>query len=135
MTMTVIRLVCRTFAVLALGLFLGLSAFTAPASAQATKEPTDGFFDVPARDPSEAGENYGVPAYMITSALGGAAIFILCKSARRDPEAGDRRKPVRIRRAGWSPSGRAPPRRLGGARPRLDTTLHSASVEVVREVR
>ena len=81
--MTTIRINSRTLATLALGLFLGLAAFTPSASAQAAKEPTDGFFDVPARDPSEAGESYGVPAYMITSALGGLAVFTLCKSARR----------------------------------------------------
>ena len=73
----------RLLAALALGLTLGLSAFTPTASAQAAKEPTDGFFDVPARDPSEESEPWGLPAYMITSALGGGAIFILCKSARR----------------------------------------------------
>ena len=81
--MTKSRIRIRSLTTLALGLLLGLAAFTSPVSAQAAKEPTDGFFDVPARDPSEAGENYGVPAYLVTSALGGAAIFILCKSARR----------------------------------------------------
>jgi hypothetical protein len=73
----------RRLAALALGVFLGLGAFATPASAQAGKEPTDGFFDVPARDPSEQSEPWGLPAYMITSAFGGAAIFVLCKSARR----------------------------------------------------
>ena len=73
----------RTLATLALGLFLGLGAFTSPVSAQAPKEPTDGFFDVPARDPSEITPPWGLPAYMITSALGGLSVFILCKSARR----------------------------------------------------
>ncbi len=73
----------RRLATLALGLSLALGAFAAPASAQAAKEPTDGFFDVPARDPSEQSEPWGLPAYMITAALGGGAIFVLCKSARR----------------------------------------------------
>lgn len=73
----------RLLPALALGLTLGLAAFDAPVHAQAAKEPTDGFFDVPARDPSEVGESWGLPSYMLTSALGGAAIFILCKSARR----------------------------------------------------
>jgi len=74
------RTTTKTLAVLA----LALGAFTASASAQApTKEVTDGFFDVPARDPSEVGESYGVPSYLLTSALGGLAVFILCKSARR----------------------------------------------------
>ena len=44
------------------------------------KEVTDGFFDVPAR---ESEPSWGLPAYMLTGALGGAAIFVLCKSARR----------------------------------------------------
>jgi hypothetical protein len=73
----------RLLAALALGLTLGLSTFTPTASAQAAKEPTDGFFDVPPRDPSEETEPWGLPAYMITSALGGFGIFILCKSSRR----------------------------------------------------
>jgi hypothetical protein len=81
--MTMIRLASRTFAVLALGLLLGLSAFTSSASAQAAKEPTDGFFDVPARAPGEEAEAWGLPAYMITATLGAGAIFVLCKSARR----------------------------------------------------
>jgi len=73
----------RLLSALALGLTLGLAAFDAPALGQAAKEPTDGFFDVPARDPSEVGESWGLPSYMITSALGAAAMFVLCKSARR----------------------------------------------------
>ncbi|WP_435008169.1 hypothetical protein P12x_005444 [Tundrisphaera lichenicola] len=74
---------------LTLGLMLGLGALTSPALAyQKTPDPpqkevTDGFFDVPARDPSEESEPWGLPSYMITSALGGLGIFILCKSARR----------------------------------------------------
>ena len=44
------------------------------------KEVTDGFFDVPAR---EVEPSWGLPAYLVTCALGGAAIAILCKSARR----------------------------------------------------
>jgi hypothetical protein len=84
MTMTLIRLAARNFAVLALGLSLGLAAFTPTASAQApAKEPTDGFFDVPARAPGEESEPWGLPAYMVTATLGAGAIFILCKSARR----------------------------------------------------
>lgn len=82
MTTTMTRPASRLLAPLALGLALG--AFTAPASAQAPqKEVTDGFFDVPARDPSEESQPWGLPAYMITSAIGGGAIFILCKSSRR----------------------------------------------------
>jgi hypothetical protein len=73
---------------LALGLTLGLAAFTASASAQATKdapakEPTDGFFDVPARPPGEEAEPWGLPSYLITSAIGGLGVFIVCRSARR----------------------------------------------------
>jgi hypothetical protein len=79
MMTTLARNTTRTLAVLT----LALGAFASSASAQAPKEVTDGFFDVPARDPSEVGESYGVPSYMITSALGGLAVFILCKSARR----------------------------------------------------
>jgi len=68
---------------LALGLLAPpASAYQAPKEARA-KEPTDGFFDIP-KDPNAVEEpSYGVPAYMITSALGGLAMFILCKSARR----------------------------------------------------
>jgi hypothetical protein len=81
--MTTIRSASRLLAPLALALFLALTAFSTGASAQAAKEPTDGFFDVPARPDSEKGEDYGVPAYLVTSFLGGGAIFILCRSARR----------------------------------------------------
>ena len=71
---------------LALGFLLALapaaSAFQPPAKERA-KEPTDGFFDIP-KDPNAVEEpSYGVPSYMITSCLGGLAMFILCKSARR----------------------------------------------------
>jgi hypothetical protein len=83
-----IRSASRTFATLALGLTLALSAFTTTASAQAgkeprAKEPTDGFFDVPARDPGEESEPWGLPAYLVISAIGGMGIFVLCRSARR----------------------------------------------------
>jgi hypothetical protein len=69
---------------LALASTLVLAAFvtTAPAQERA-KEPTDGFFDVPARAPGEESEPWGLPAYLITSAIGGLGIFIICKSARR----------------------------------------------------
>ena len=78
--MTPIRLAARTFAVLA----LGLAAFTSTATAQApAKEPTDGFFDVPARPAGEEAEPWGLPAYLVTSTLAAGAIFVLCKSARR----------------------------------------------------
>jgi hypothetical protein len=81
--MTLIRAACRNLAVPALGLSLVLSAFTSPASAQAAKEPTDGFFDMPARAPGEEAEAWGLPAYMITATLAAGAIFVLSKSARR----------------------------------------------------
>jgi hypothetical protein len=81
--MTITMTTRRRLAALALGLSLGLGAFATPVSAQAAKEPTDGFFDVPARDPSEESQPWGLPAYMITSVLGAGAIFVLCKSARR----------------------------------------------------
>ncbi len=79
-----IRSVALTLATLA----LGLATFTSTASAQASKEPrakepTDGFFDVPARPPGEESEPWGLPAYLVTSAVGGLGVFILCKSARR----------------------------------------------------
>ena len=72
---------------LALGCLLALapaaSAFQPPAK-ERVKEPTDGFFDGPPKDPNAVEEpSYGVPSYMITSCLGGLAMFILCKSARR----------------------------------------------------
>jgi hypothetical protein len=68
--------------------FLTLAALSASASAQSAKEapakePTDGFFDVPARPPGEEAEPFGLPAYMVTSAIGGLAVFLFCKSARR----------------------------------------------------
>jgi hypothetical protein len=85
---SMIRSASRTFTTLALGMTLGLAAFTATASAQApkeapAKEPTDGFFDVPARPPGEEAEAWGLPAYMITSTIGGLGVFALCRSARR----------------------------------------------------
>ncbi len=70
-------------------LILGASSLAVtPAHAQAPKaekqkEVTDGFFDVPARDPSEDGPEIGLFAYILTAGLGGLAMFILCKSARR----------------------------------------------------
>jgi hypothetical protein len=73
----------RRLSALILGLMLGLGALTSPAFAQKAKEPTDGFFDIPVDPNAVESPSYGVPAYMITSALGGLAIFILCKSARR----------------------------------------------------
>jgi hypothetical protein len=88
MTMkTTTRSTSRILATLALGLFLGLGAMTTTASAQSAgkeppaKEPTDGFFDVPVRE--DTAEAWGLPAYMVTSALGGAAMFVQCRSARR----------------------------------------------------
>ncbi len=75
---------------LALGGLLALGSLATPASAYQAgapapraKEPTDGFFDIP-KDPNAVEEpSYGVPAYMITTALAALSIFILCKSARR----------------------------------------------------
>jgi hypothetical protein len=81
--MTTIRSASRLLAPLALGLFLALAAFTTDASAQAAKEPTDGFFDIPDRAPGEEAQAWGLPAYLVTSALGGGAIFVACRSARR----------------------------------------------------
>jgi hypothetical protein len=81
--MNTIRSASRLLAPIALGLFLALAAFTTDASAQATKEPTDGFFDIPERPDSEKAVAWGLPAYLVTSALGGGAIFVLCRSARR----------------------------------------------------
>jgi hypothetical protein len=80
----------KALAGLALGLLLGLAGgFNAPSAfgqapkPERAKEPTDGFFDIP-KDPNAVDEpSYGVPAYLVTSALGGMAIFIVCKSARR----------------------------------------------------
>ena len=77
-----IRLITRRFAPMALGLVLALGGLVPSAHGQ-TKEPTDGFFDVPARSDADKGPDYGVPYYLVTSALGGFAVFILCKSARR----------------------------------------------------
>ena len=75
----------RRLSALILGLMLGLGALTSPAFAQKPreKEPTDGFFDIPVDPNAVESPSYGVPAYLITSALGGLSIFILCKSARR----------------------------------------------------
>jgi hypothetical protein len=73
----------RRLSALILGLMLGLGALSSPALAQKAKEPTDGFFDIPVDPNAVESPSYGVPAYMITSALGGLAMFILCKSARR----------------------------------------------------
>lgn len=79
----------RQSLVTTLALILGGSGFAlTPAHAQAPKaekqkEVTDGFFDVPARDPSEDGPEIGLFAYIVTAGLGGLAMFILCKSARR----------------------------------------------------
>ena len=81
--MTMTRSALRTLAVPALGLTLALGAFTSSASAQAAKEPTDGFFDVPARPAGEEAEPWGLPAYMVTSTIGGLGVFALCRSARR----------------------------------------------------
>jgi hypothetical protein len=88
MTMNSIRTASRKLAIPALGLFLALTVFTSIASAQAAKEPrakepTDDFFAIPERPDSEKAEAWGLPAYLVTSALGGLSIFILCRSARR----------------------------------------------------
>ena len=77
MILTVRRLIVPTL--------LGLACTATPAFGQKPADPpqkevTDGFFDVPAR---EAEPSWGLPAYLITSGLGGMAMFILCKSARR----------------------------------------------------
>ena len=45
------------------------------------KEVTDGFFDVPARESEPA---WGLPQYLVTSGMAGLAIFLVCKSARRN---------------------------------------------------
>ena len=85
--MTMTRSALRTLAVPALWLFLAFGTLTSSASAQApaprAKEPTDGFFDVPARPPGEESEPWGLPAYMITATLASGAVMALCKSARR----------------------------------------------------
>ncbi len=83
--MTAIR---KRLATLGLGLYLvlGLAASASafqPAKPERAKEPTDGFFDIPVDPNAVESPSFGVPAYMITSALGGGAIFIMCKSARR----------------------------------------------------
>lgn len=70
----------RTFALAALSLAL-LAGVGSPAAAQAKKEVTDGFFDVPAREAEPA---WGLPQYLVTTGLGGLAIFLVCKSARRN---------------------------------------------------
>ncbi len=69
---------------LALALPLALATFAATAPAQErAKEPTDGFFDIPERAPGEEAESWGLYGYLITSAIGGLAVFTMCKSARR----------------------------------------------------
>ncbi len=73
----------RRLAAPALGLVLLMGCAATPASGQEKKEVTDGFFDIPVDPNAEPKADYGVPAYLVTSGLGGAAIFILCKSARR----------------------------------------------------
>jgi hypothetical protein len=83
MTLNLIRSTSKKLAVPTLGLFLALFAVSSDASAQAAKEPTDGFFDVPDRPDSEKVEAWGLPAYLVTSTLGGGAVFVLCRSARR----------------------------------------------------
>jgi hypothetical protein len=60
-----------------------LTLLLAPGYALA-KDPTDGFFDVPAREGSEDdGKGSVAPGYLLTSLLASGAIFALCKSARR----------------------------------------------------
>ncbi len=81
--MNSIRSASKKLAVPTLGLFLALFACGSDASAQATKEPTDGFFDIPDRPDSEKAEAWGLPAYLVTSALASGAVMILCRSARR----------------------------------------------------
>ena len=73
----------RPLIALALVLGTGLALAPSPASAQAAKEPTDGFFDLPPSTDPDAGKGSSVPGYLITSMLGGAALFVMCKSARR----------------------------------------------------
>ena len=82
MTTPLRRLIRRTSR-LSLPLALAAGAWVyAPTSAlgQAGPDPTAGFFDVPKRDTPPA---WGLPEYMMTSVFAGAAIFMLCKSARR----------------------------------------------------
>lgn len=88
--MTFCRTVIRRGLVSALAALATTAAlFLVPASGQAQgpapaqKEVTDGFFDVPARAAGEEDVPWGLPAYLVTSGLGGLAIFVLCKSARR----------------------------------------------------
>ena len=82
------RFLARRFAS-SLALILGSALLAgSPALAQQgkeppPKEPTDGFFDVPARDTSQDGPATGVDGYIATAAFAGLAMFILCKSARR----------------------------------------------------
>ncbi len=73
----------RRLAASALGLALLVVVAATPAPGQQKKEVTDGFFDIPVDPNAPEKVNYGVPAYLVTSGLGGLAIFILCKSARR----------------------------------------------------
>ena len=47
------------------------------------KDVTDGFFDVPATEDPDGGKGNPVMGYLVTSVFGGAAMFALCKSARR----------------------------------------------------
>ena len=74
----------RTAVALTLTLTL-VGALGSPAGAQPPKERpkevTDGFFDVPARESEPA---WGLPEYLVTTGLGGLAIFLVCKSARRN---------------------------------------------------
>ncbi len=82
--MTFCRRLVRRGMPLALALILGATpALAQQAKEPPPKEPTDGFFDVPARDPSEVSEEIGLPAYLVTAFLASGAIFIVCKSARR----------------------------------------------------
>ncbi|WZO99231.1 hypothetical protein EP7_000830 [Isosphaeraceae bacterium EP7] len=59
-----------------------LTLLLAPGYALA-KDPTDGFFDVPAREGADDGKGSTAPGYLVTSLLAGGAIFALCKPARR----------------------------------------------------
>ena len=84
--MTTLRRPTRSGRFVALALVLGTLTFgVTPVFAQKPADPpqkevTDGFFDVPAR---ESEPSWGLPAYLVTCALGGGAIVVLCKSARR----------------------------------------------------